>query len=44
MDIFDFRGKLIDDYAAYTRSFITLRESNLREFVEAQLEGWRPLV
>ena len=39
MDIFDFRGKLIDDYAAYTRSFITVREPNLRQFVEEQLEA-----
>ena len=39
MDIFDFRRKLIDDYAAYTRSFITVREPNLRQFVEEQLEA-----
>jgi len=39
MDIFDFRRKLIDDYAAYTRSFITVREPNLRQFVQEQLEA-----
>jgi len=39
MDIFDFRRKLIDDYAAYTRSFITIREPNLRQFVQEQLEA-----
>ena len=39
MDIFDFRRKLIDDYAAYTRSFITVREPNLRQFVGEQLEA-----
>ncbi len=37
MDIFDFRQKLIDDYAAYTRGFITVRETKLSDFVQEQL-------
>ena len=37
MDIFDFRRKLIDDYAGYTRSFLAVREPQLRKFVEEQL-------
>jgi ATP-dependent helicase YprA (DUF1998 family)/very-short-patch-repair endonuclease len=37
MDIFDFRGRLIDDYAGYTRSFLAVREPRLRGFVEDQL-------
>jgi superfamily II DNA/RNA helicase/very-short-patch-repair endonuclease len=39
MDIFDFRGRLISDYAGYTRSFLAVREPRLRGFVEGQLEA-----
>ena len=39
MDIFNFRRKLIDDYAGYTRSFLAVREPRLREFVEEQLDA-----
>jgi hypothetical protein len=37
VDIFDFRRCVIGDYAAYTRSFITVREPHLKRFVEEQL-------
>ncbi|MGL5095871.1 MAG: hypothetical protein ACRDD1_09795, partial [Planctomycetia bacterium] len=39
MDIFDFRGRLINDYAGYTRGFLAVREPRLRGFVEDQLEA-----
>ncbi len=39
MDIFDFRGRLIDNYSAYTRSFLAVREPRLREFVREQLDA-----
>ncbi|MDY3557976.1 DEAD/DEAH box helicase [Gemmata sp. JC673] len=39
MDIFDFRGKLIGDYAGYTRSFLAVREPRLRRFVNEQLDA-----
>ncbi len=38
MNIFDFRRKLVDDYAAYTRGFIRVREPRLRDFVNYQLD------
>ena len=37
MNIFDFRRRLIDDYAAYTRSFLQIRDPHLGKFVEGQL-------
>ncbi len=39
MNIFDFRQRLIDDYAAYTRSFIQIRDPHVRQYVNAQLEA-----
>ena len=39
MNIFDFRRRLIDDYAAYTRSFIQIRDPQIREYVDSQLEA-----
>ena len=39
MNIFAFRRRLIDDYAAYTRSFLQIRDPHLREFVEGQLQA-----
>ncbi len=38
MNIFDFRRRLVDDYAGYTRGFIHVREPRLRDFVNRQLE------
>ena len=31
MNVFDFRHRLVDDYADYTRSFIHIREPRLRQ-------------
>jgi ATP-dependent helicase YprA (DUF1998 family)/very-short-patch-repair endonuclease len=39
MNIFDFRRRLVDDYAGYTRSFIHVREPRLRDFVNRQLDA-----
>jgi ATP-dependent helicase YprA (DUF1998 family)/very-short-patch-repair endonuclease len=38
MNIFDFRRRLIDDYADYTRGFIHIRDPRLRDFVNRQLD------
>jgi ATP-dependent helicase YprA (DUF1998 family) len=38
MNIFDFRRRLVDDYAGYTRGFIHVREPRLREFIDRQLD------
>src|SRR5438309_5504434 len=38
MNIFDFRRRLVDDYAGYTRGFIHVREPRLRDFVNQQLD------
>jgi ATP-dependent helicase YprA (DUF1998 family) len=38
MNIFDFRRRLVDDYANYTSSFIHVREPRLRAFVDRQLD------
>lgn len=38
MNIFDFRRRLVDDYASYTRGFIEVRERHLKEFVNRQLD------
>src|SRR5262245_48490275 len=37
MNIFSFRRQVIGDYAAYTRSFIQIREPRLDAFVDEQL-------
>jgi ATP-dependent helicase YprA (DUF1998 family) len=39
MNIFDFRHRLIDDYAGYTRSFIQIRDPQIGEYVGSQLEA-----
>src|SRR5947209_7568946 len=39
MNIFDFRRRLVDDYAGYTRGFIHVREPRLQDFVNSQLDG-----
>lgn len=38
MNIFDFRRRLVDDYAGYTRGFIHVREPRLCGFVDQQLD------
>src|SRR5262249_6932593 len=37
-NIFDFRHRLVADYAGYTRGFIHVRETGLRSFVNRQLD------
>ena len=39
MDIFDVHGQVIDDYRAFTSSFVDVRDSRIREFVNAQLDS-----
>src|SRR5262249_26105061 len=39
MNVFDFRGRLIDDYAAYTGSFIEIRDLRIRDFLRRQLDA-----
>lgn len=39
MNIFSFRRQVIDDYAAYTRSFILIRDLRLHDFVDEQLRA-----
>ncbi|HXG08670.1 MAG TPA: DEAD/DEAH box helicase [Gemmataceae bacterium] len=39
MNIFAFRRQVIDDYAAYTRSFIQIRDPRLHAFVDEQLRA-----
>ncbi len=39
MNIFEFRRQVIEDYAAYTRSFIQIRDPRLQAFVDEQLEA-----
>src|SRR6516165_5700312 len=38
MNIFDFRRRLVDDYAGYTRGFVHVREPRLRAFIDRQLD------
>jgi hypothetical protein len=38
MNIFDFRNVLIDDYAAYIKSFIQIRDPWFNDFVQQRLE------
>lgn len=39
MKIFDFRQKLIDDYASYVKSFIEIRDPRIRAYVDQTLDG-----
>jgi len=38
VDVFDLRNRLVDDYANYTRSFITIAEPRIKTYVEQQLQ------
>ena len=38
MNVFELRRKVIDDYSAYVRSFISIRDTRIRERVERDLE------
>lgn len=37
MNIFEFRDKLTADYSAYTQSFLQIRDSRTREYIQAKL-------
>ncbi|MFN0083820.1 MAG: DEAD/DEAH box helicase [Blastocatellia bacterium] len=37
MNIFEFRDQLIDDYSAYVRSFIRIRDGRINNYVEQQM-------
>ena len=39
MQIFQLRDQLIHDYAAYTKSFIQIRDQQIREYVEQSLDA-----
>ena len=41
MDIFQLRQQIIDQYAAYTRSFLTILDPNIRTFVDTALAEGR---
>ncbi|MBL8481625.1 MAG: DEAD/DEAH box helicase [Rhodocyclaceae bacterium] len=41
MDVFEFRAKLISDYAAFTRSFTRIRAPDIRAFVDAAYDSGR---
>src|SRR6266699_990911 len=38
MNIFEFRDRLIDDYASYIKSFIQIRDPHIHSFVQRQLQ------
>ena len=37
MDVFDLRARLVSDYKSYTQSFIKIRDSRIKEFVDNSL-------
>jgi len=39
MNVFEFRNRVISDYGAYIRSFISIRDGRIRERVETDLQG-----
>ncbi len=39
MDVFDLRNRLVSDYRDYTRSFIKIGDSRIRQFVDSHLAG-----
>ncbi len=41
MDIFQLRQQIIDQYAVYTRSFLTIRDPDIRTFVDTSLAKGR---
>ena len=38
MNVFNFRNKLIDSYSSYVRSFITVQDERIREYVDETLD------
>ncbi|MFX1808985.1 DEAD/DEAH box helicase, partial [Paraburkholderia sp. A1RI_3L] len=41
MDVFEFRQKLVSDYASFTRSFTRIRASDIQAFVDEAYESGR---
>ncbi|HEY8448222.1 MAG TPA: hypothetical protein VIL01_14040, partial [Thermomicrobiales bacterium] len=41
MNVFELRDRVIDDYAAYVRSFLRINDPEIRKFVDAELERGR---
>lgn len=39
MDVFRIRDQLVDDYAQYVRSFITIRDDQIRSYVDEVLDA-----
>ena len=39
MNVFEFRKRLIEDYAAYVTSFISIRDQRIQQRVDEDLEG-----
>jgi ATP-dependent helicase YprA (DUF1998 family) len=39
VDVFDLRQRILDDYAAYTRSFLTIQDPAIADFVHGELAG-----
>lgn len=38
MNIFDFRNRIVADYAAYVNSFIAIRDERIQQRVKAELD------
>jgi hypothetical protein len=38
MNVFEFRNRVISDYGAYIKSFISIRDARIRDRVETDLE------
>jgi len=41
MDVFEFRGKLVSDYAAFTRSFTRIQAEDIKRFVDEAYDSGR---
>jgi len=41
MDVFEFRNKLVDDYSAFSRSFVQVSAADIRAFLEAEYASGR---
>lgn len=39
MDVFAFRNRVVDDYAGYVRSFVQIRDHDVRRFVDEQFNA-----
>ena len=41
MDVFEFRGKLVSDYAVFTRSFTRIHAKDIQAFVDEAYDSGR---